>query len=120
MGVVVARLSSASQRNARAAFSVAATCLGDGELVEAAIAGRALGHNAAAVLTRERLVVANDRPWSPDVVSLDLSDGAEVMGWEDGRSAVLEIAAGDESLVIDSIRDGELARELAALLRAKP
>jgi hypothetical protein len=120
MGVVVARLSSASQRNSRAALSVVATALEDGELVEAAIAGRALGHNAAAVLTRTRLVVATDRSWSPDVVSLDLAGGAEVQGWEDGRNAVLEVKTDAVTLVMDQIRDGELAREMAALLRAKP
>lgn len=113
----LARVGPMARRNARAAVVVAAALLAPDEQVDAVVLGRVYGHSGVVVLTDRRLLVVNDRAWKPDLAELDVAVPLEVAGWQDDRAASLTFTVGDFSLVVDTIRDRDSARELAGKVR---
>jgi len=108
-----------SRRSARVAAAIASSVLEDGELVECLVQGSYQGSNAVAVLTGRRLLVVNDKEWTPAIVSVHLSAGDSVQGFGDDRSASLTFTSGDTVVSVESISDTALARELAQRARAQ-
>ncbi len=93
--------------------------LGEGERVEIALAGRYLSFDAAMVLTSTRLIIANDRPWAPEVVVIHQVGALSVSGWADRRAATLELVGPDGRLVMDRIADADLAESMAVAIRSR-
>ena len=119
MGGALSRLGDGSRKVGRAACLVAVTVLEPGEQVEVAAIGRFLGAAAVVLVTDRRMVVVNDRPWDPDIVSVTLAPGLEVQGWQDGRSTALRFHQGPDDLVVDQIVDADAARHIAGIIRQR-
>lgn len=119
LGAAVARLSSGARKVAKAPLLVAAVLLEDGELVECAAAGRIEGIGAVAVLTDRRILLVNERAWSPMVASMAVDPGLAVQGWQDSRTASLTFVAAGRQLVLEQITDKQLAVEVAGRIRAR-
>ena len=118
-GAAMGRLMGGSRRTARGAALVAASHLAPNETVEIVVCGRFLANDAVAVLTNTRLIVANDRQWDPEIVSLDNLVGLKVEGWVERRSATLRLTHGTDTHVVDRINDTAVAEALADALRAR-
>jgi hypothetical protein len=114
-----ARLSAGARRNANAALAVVAALLEDGEQAEAVVQGEYQHRPGVAVLTDRRLIVANDRRWAPDVRSLECDERLVVHGWQDDRRATLVFVVGNVGIVLSSISDRPLARDLAGRVRSR-
>jgi hypothetical protein len=114
-----ARLSAGARRNANAALAVVAALLEDGERAEAVVQGDYQHRPGVAVLTDRRLIVANDRRWAPDVRSLECDEHLVVHGWQDDRRATLVFVVDQVGIVLSSISDRPLARDLAARVRSR-
>jgi hypothetical protein len=117
IGVGLAELGIFSKRSARLPFAVIATVLHEGEVVEALVQGRFRGHDGGAVVTASRVVLANDREWKPDVVSIPLVPGVTVQGWQDERAASLVFTHEGGVDTIDQIGERELAKRVATVVR---
>jgi hypothetical protein len=115
----VSRTSAGSRRAAQAALLVVAAVMQEGEVAEAAVQGSYQHRNAVAVLTDRRVVVANDRPWAPDVRSLPLDAGLVVHGWQDDRHAALVFVVDGVGVHLAAITDRPLARDLAQRVRTR-
>jgi hypothetical protein len=101
---------------ARAAFSVAGVVLAEGEVAVATTVGVINGHNGVVVLTPSRVVLVNDRAWSPDVVSIPITRSLTVQGWQDEQVAQLTFE-GEIVACIEQVRDKPSAFEMARLVR---
>lgn len=97
----------------------ASLSLESAESVNALVCGEVAGYDAVAVLTDGDLVVANARPFAPEVVRLGRADVLDVKGWIESNRATLQITAtGDRTIVIGEIREVETAQKLAGDLRS--
>jgi hypothetical protein len=114
-----ARLSAGARRNANAALAVVAALLEDGERAEAVVQGEYQHRPGVAVLTDRRLIIANDRRWAPDVRSLEFDQRLVVHGWQDDRRATLVFVVDHAGMVLSSISDRPLARDLAGRVRSR-
>jgi hypothetical protein len=101
---------------ARAAFSVAGVVLDEGEVAVATAVGVVNGHNGVAVLTASRVLLVNDRAWSPDVVSIPITPALTVQGWQDEQVAQLTFES-EVVARIEQVRDKPSAFEMARLVR---
>ncbi|MFA7476300.1 MAG: hypothetical protein WC184_00185 [Acidimicrobiia bacterium] len=119
VGAALGRLGMLSRRSAKTAAAVISALLHDGEMVEFGVGGNFLGKSAFAVLTDQRLLLVNDREWKPDVVNLDVDSSLEVQGMGDDRSASLTFTSGATTVMVESISDTALAREMAQRVRAR-
>lgn len=117
LGTVAARLGGSSRRRARVALAVAGAVLGDGEVVEALVAGKFEGNPAALVLTDQALFLVDDRQWKPTTERFELEGDLQVHGWQDDRTASLTLAVAGRQLVVDQITDRPLAVEMAQRIR---
>lgn len=117
LGAALGRLMGGSRRTAKAAALVAATRLADGEMVRAAVGGRFRGKDGVAVLTDRQILLANNREWDPEVVSMPTSAAVEVEHWVERRAAILRIGDGTDSHVIDRINDLGVAESLVEALQ---
>ncbi len=113
------RLSGGSRRNATAAALVAATKFTSGEVVETVVAGRYLANDAVVILTNRRLLIANDREWDAEIVSISDLANLGVEGWVERRAATLRLTDGAVAHVIDRINDTSVAETLTTALRAR-
>jgi hypothetical protein len=119
LGMAIGRLGNGSRKAARSAVVAAGVLLGDGEVVECAVQGRFRDADALAVLTNQRLLVVNDRPWKADIVVLSVDRGLTVQGWQDDRAAALLIQRAEVAVQVERIVDRPLAMEMAQRLRAR-
>jgi hypothetical protein len=115
----MARVSAGARRLAQAPLLVVAALLEEGEVAEAAVQGSYQDRNAVVVLTDRRVLVANDRPWAPDVRTFPLEPGLTVHGWQDERKAALVFVRDGLGVHVDAISDRPLARDLAQRVRAR-
>jgi hypothetical protein len=115
--VAVARLSAGARRAAAVPLGIVSTMLAEGEIVEALVQGEYQHHPAVAVLTSKRVLIVNERPWSPDVRVVPITSEVVVQGWQDDRRATLLVGHEGVGLVVSGIVDRPLARELAGRLR---
>ena len=120
LGMAAARLGSGARRAGKVALAVLATSLAEGEVVAVVIQGRFRGEPAVAALTGDRVVIANERAWKPDVVAVPVDPELVVQGWQDDRTAALTFVAGDRHEVVERIGDRGLAVELAQRIRHAP
>ena len=79
--------------------------------------GRSQGQDAIAVLTDQRLIVADARRWNPSVQEMRNPASAEINGWADWRSATLRLVRGDATIVIDEIADVDVAKAFMETLK---
>ena len=98
---------------------MAASLLGDSEIVEQCVKGRFLGRDGVCLLTNARLLFVNDNEWKPDVAEVDLVDGLTVQGWADDRSAAIVFTRGDDHVVIERISEKAAAQTLAEAVRER-
>jgi hypothetical protein len=116
---VLGRIGLMNRRGSKASVAVVAALLAEGEIVENLLIGRVYAHPGVAVLTNVRLLLANEREYKPDLVELAVAPPLTVSGMQDERSASLTFTAGDFAVVIDSIRDRELAQQMASVIRQR-
>lgn len=119
LGTAVSRLGNGARKSGKASLLIAGALLDEGENVECAVAGRFEGEPAAAVLTDRRVLLVNERPWSPSVTILPVDGNLAVQGWQDDRTASLTFIAGGRQMVIEQIGDRPLAVEVAGRIRAR-
>jgi hypothetical protein len=117
LGMAAARLGGGARRSGKVALAVLATSLAEGEVVAVVVQGRFRGESAVAALVDGKVVVANDRQWKPDVVTLVVDGDLVVHGWQDDRTATLTFSVGDRHEVIERIGDRGLAIEMAQRIR---
>ncbi len=117
LGMAAARLGGGARRAGKVALAVLATTLGEGDVVAVVVQGRFRGEPAVAALVDGRVVLANDRQWKPDVVTLVVDGDLVVHGWQDDRTATLTFAVGDRHEVVERIGDRGLAIEMAQRIR---
>ena len=98
-------------------MAVASALLTDGEVVEAAVAGRLDGNHAVLVLTDQALVLGDERQWKPTAERLTVGPELQVQGWQDDRTASLTLLVEGRQVVIDQIGDRALAVEMAQRIR---
>jgi hypothetical protein len=113
------RIGIMSRRGSKPSVAVVAAILNDGETVHELVIGRVYAHPGIAVLTNQRLLLANEREYKPDLVEIAVAPPLTVSGMQDDRAASLVFGAGDFSVVIDSIRDKELAQQMASTVRQR-
>ena len=111
-------LSNTTQKRAKAAVVAAAMVLESGEVVRDFVCGQYLGHDGVAVLTDRRLILANNRTFSPEVQTVPASDVTAVKGWVEGKRATLRITANDVEAVLGDIAEVDRAQEFAQALRS--
>ena len=117
LGMAAARLGGGARRAGKVALAVLATSLGEGDVVAVVVQGRFRGEAAVVALVDGKVVMANDRQWKPDVVTLAVAGDLVVHGWQDDRTATLTFAAGDRHEVVERIGDRGLAIEMAQRIR---
>ena len=118
-GPHVSALGMFSRRSGKAAILIIATQLANDEEVEVLVSGRFRGEDGAAVATRTRLILANDREWQPDVAIVALDSELSVQGWQDDKTASLVFQHAGGALTIDQIGEREMAQKLAAYVRSR-
>jgi hypothetical protein len=115
----MSRLSSGARRSALAPLNIAAAVLEAGEVAEAVVQGEYQHRPAVVVLTDRRVLIANDRRWSPDVRSFAFDPALVVHGWQDERRATLVFVLDGVGVEVESISDRPLARDLAQRVRGR-
>ena len=115
----MSRLSSGARRSALAPLNIAATVLEPDEVAEAVVQGEYQHRPAVVVLTDRRVIVANDRRWSPDVRSFAFDPTLVVHGWQDERRATLVFVLDGVGVEVEGISDRPLARDLAQRVRGR-
>jgi hypothetical protein len=115
----MSRLSSGARRSALAPLNIAAAVLEPGEVAEAVVQGEYQHRPAVVVLTDRRVLVANDRRWSPDVRSFAFDPTLVVHGWQDERRATLVFVLDGVGVEVEAISDRPLARDLAQRVRGR-
>ena len=115
----MSRLGNAARKSGKSSLLVAAVLLDAGEVVECVVAGRLDGEQAAAVLTDRRLLLVNERAWSPAVIVLAVDPGLAVQGWQDSRTASLTFLTNGRQIILDLIADKPLAVEVAGRIRSR-
>ncbi len=119
LGAAAGRLGGGARKSGAVALGIASALLRDGEVVECVVLGRFAEANGVVALTNQRLLLANDRQWKPDVVSLAVDGGLVVQGWQDERTAALVFQHDTTSASVDHIGDRALAQEMAQRIRAR-
>ena len=117
LDVAVSRLRVEDQERARVPLSVCGALLEPGEQVLGAVTGQMLGRPAAVVVTRGRVLVANDRRWQPIVDIYPIDDSLLVRGRHDRQVAALSFADDVRLSMVDGITDVEIAIGLADAIR---
>ncbi|HEX6420509.1 MAG TPA: hypothetical protein VFZ77_18560 [Acidimicrobiales bacterium] len=112
-----ARLSGSARRAGKVALAVLAAALDEGDVVAVVVQGRVRGVPGAAALVGGKVVLANERQWKPDVVTLPVDGDLVVQGWQDERTASLTFVSGGTQEVVDRIGDRALAVEFAQRVR---
>ncbi|MEM7288368.1 MAG: hypothetical protein AAF480_18625, partial [Actinomycetota bacterium] len=119
LSAALGQLLGGSRRAAKVPAMAALTALADGEQVEIVLVGRFRGHEAVAILTDRRVLLANSREWDPEIVSVENLSGLEVEGWIERRAATLRLTDGTMAHVIDRINDTSVAETFTTALRAR-
>ena len=115
--VAAARMSAGARRAGAVPLGILSTMLREGEVVEAVVQGEYQHHPAVVMLTTRRVLIANERHWSPDLRLVPITPDVVVQGWQDDRRATLLFGAEGRGLVVSGIVDRPLARDLARRLR---
>ncbi|TML16525.1 MAG: hypothetical protein E6G39_05585 [Actinobacteria bacterium] len=63
--------------------------------------------------------MANDREWKPDLLSIPITRGLAVQGWQDDKTASLVFQHDGTASTIDQIGEREMAQRMAAVVRAR-
>jgi hypothetical protein len=108
-----------SRRSGKTAILLIASQLEPGEQVEVLVSGRFRGEDGAAVVTPTRVLLANDREWKPDILSIAITKGLAVQGWQDDKSASLVFQHDGTATTIDQIGEREMAQRMAAVVRSR-
>lgn len=117
LDVAVSRLRPEDQERARVPLSVCGALLVPGEQVLGAVTGQMLGRPAAVVVTRTRVLIANDRRWQPIVDIFPIDERLQVRGRHDRHVAALSFADDERLSMVDGITDVEIAIDLAEAVR---
>jgi len=119
LGAAVARLGAPSRQAAGVALGIASVSLDEGELVEMVIQGQIDGVAGLGLLTDRRLLLVNEAAWVPLVETIEIGPALQVAGEADNRRATVTLTTPAGTRVVADSRDVDLAKELAARLRAR-
>ncbi len=78
-----------------------------------------MANDAVVILTNRRLLIANDREWDAEIVSISDLTNLGVEGWVERRAATVRLTDGAAAHVIDRINDTNIAETLTTTLRAR-
>ena len=113
----VLRLRPEDAEAAHVALSVCGALLPAGEGVIALLTGQMLGRPAAVLVTEYRVVIANDRRWTPVVDVFAINADLTVRGRQDRDIAALSFSDRNRVSMVDGITEVAMAVELANLIR---
>lgn len=113
----VLRLRPEDAEAAHVALSVCGALLPAGEGVVALLTGQMLGRPAAVLVTEYRVVIANDRRWTPVVDVFAINADLTVRGRQDRDIAALSFSDRNRVSMVDGITEVAMAVELANLIR---
>jgi hypothetical protein len=117
VGQAVARLGSKAKRDGKVSFAVLSAVLEEGDVVEIVVQGRVRGVPGVAALVGSKLVFVNERWWKPEVVAMPISNGLQIQGLQDDRSATVVVSEANRQEVIELIPDRLMAVEFAHRVR---
>ncbi len=113
----VLRLRPEDAEAAHVALSVCGALLPAGEGVVALLTGQMLGRPAAVLVTEYRVVIANDRRWTPVIDVFAINADLTVRGRQDRDIAALSFSDRNRVSMVDGITEVAMAVELANLIR---
>ncbi|CAB5038455.1 unannotated protein [freshwater metagenome] len=113
----VLRLRPEDAEAAHVALSVCGALLPAGEGVVALLTGQMLGRPAAVLVTEYRVVIANDRRWTPVIDVFAINADLTVRGRQDRDIAALSFSDRNRVSMVDGITEVAMAIELANLIR---
>ena len=113
----VLRLRPEDAEAAHVALSVCGALLPAGEGVVALLTGQMLGRPAAVLVTEYRVVIANDRRWTPVIDVFAINADLTVRGRQDRDIAALSFSDRNRVSMVDGITEVSMAVELANLIR---
>ena len=113
----VLRLRPEDAEAAHVALSVCGALLPAGEGVIALLTGQMLGRPAAVLVTEYRVVIANDRRWTPVIDVFAINADLTVRGRQDRDIAALSFSDRNRVSMVDGITEVAMAVELANLIR---
>lgn len=115
--LAVARLHPEERERARVPLAVCGALLQPDEVVIGVVTGQMLGRPAAVVVSRTRVLVANDRRWIPIVDTYRVDEHLSVRGRHDRHVAALSFADREHFSMVDGITEVDLAIGLAEAIR---
>lgn len=89
------------------------------EQLECVVQGNFNNANGVAALTDQRVLLINEREWSPEVVVFEIGIDLVVQGLQDDRTASLTFIGGGQNVTISGITDRSVAHEMARSVRAR-
>ena len=113
----VLRLRPEDAEAAHVALSVCGALRPAGEGVVALLTGQMLGRPAAVLVTEYRVVIANDRRWTPVIDVFAINADLTVRGRQDRDIAALSFSDRNRVSMVDGITEVSMAVELANLIR---
>ncbi|CAB4544648.1 unannotated protein [freshwater metagenome] len=113
----VGRLQAEEAEAAHVALAVCGALLPEGERVIGLVTGQMLGRPAAVLVTEYRVVIANDRRWTPVVDVFAINGELTVRGRQDREVAALSFSDRSRVSMVDGIPQVSMAVELANLIR---
>jgi len=115
----VGELAPASVAAGRASLFVLSVVMRPSEELACVVQGRINNQNGVAALTDQRVLLVNEREWSPEVTVFEIGTDLVVQGLQDESTASLTFIAGGQRLTASGITDRPVARQLATMLREK-
>jgi hypothetical protein len=115
--LAVARLQPEERERARVPLAVCGALLQPDEVVIGVVTGQMLGRPAAVVVSRTRVLVANDRRWIPIVDTYRVDEHLSVRGRHDRHVAALSFSDREHFSMVDGITEVDLAIGLAEAIR---
>ncbi|MBI2704902.1 MAG: hypothetical protein HYX32_06390 [Actinobacteria bacterium] len=118
MAGAIGALSPPSLVAARASLAVLSVTMRPSEVLDCVVQGRFNNASGVAALTDQRVLLVNEREWSPEVIVFEIGIDLVVQGLQDDRSASLTFIGGGLNVTISGITDRPIAHEMARLVRA--
>lgn len=119
IGMALGRLSNAAKKSSKVTLGILSVVLEPGELVECLVAGKVHDLDGLLVLTNSRLLVLNDRPFEPDLLSIPVDAALTVRGEAAGNTATLTVQREQVYAQLTRAADVQLAQELAQRIRGR-
>ncbi len=116
--LAVERLSPTTRAQSKTALAAAAARLQHPEQVTGALGGHIDQRPCAVISTDQRVIIATERGWVPDVEELMISPSLLVHGKHDGGIATIDFVHDEHTVTVTEISDVSAAVDMANKIRA--